>query len=83
MTMATRWYSVGVRPGDSTQTVRILGWSRDRERAAARPGTVEAYPAARRRGAAAKARRARGFDIDWRAYDLRGRKFTSGPAPGA
>jgi hypothetical protein len=66
--VSQRWYSVGVRPGDDTQTVRILGWSRDREHAIARPGTVEAYHASSRKVAANKARKDRGFEIEWRAF---------------
>lgn len=67
--MATyRWYSVGVRPLDSTQTVRILGWSRDRAKAMAVKGTIEAYHASSRQMAARRARADRGFEIEWRKF---------------
>lgn len=67
--MAQRWYSVGHRnPGDRDSPVEILGWSRDRSRAIARTGTIEAYYASSRKAAAAKAKADRGFEINWRKY---------------
>jgi hypothetical protein len=67
--MATyRWYSIGNRPHGDGQTVEILGWSRDRSKAMAVRGTIEAYYASSRRMAANKARADRGFEINWRKY---------------
>jgi hypothetical protein len=63
-----RWYSVGVRPFDSTQKIQILGWSRDRSRALAVQGTVEAYYASSRKMAARRAKADRGFEIEWRKF---------------
>jgi hypothetical protein len=62
-----RWYSVGIFPhGDGKVT--ILGWSRDRLRAMAVKGTIEAYRASSRKSAAVKAKADRGFEIGWRKY---------------
>ena len=67
--MATyRWYSVGVFPHDSTETVKILGWSKSQPRALAVQGTVAAYYASSRKMAARMAKRDRGFDIEWRKF---------------
>lgn len=67
--MATyRWYSIGTgQPYGSTE-VKILGWSRDRLRAMAVTGTIEAYYASSREMAARKAKADRGFEINWRKY---------------
>ena len=62
-----RWYSVGQRPfGDGS--VVILGWSRDRGRAMAVQGTIEAYYASSREMAARKAKADRGFEIVWKKF---------------
>jgi hypothetical protein len=67
--MATyRWYSTGIRPHGDSETVEILGWSRDQLRAMAVTGTIEAYWASSRRMAARMARADRGFEIEWRKY---------------
>ena len=63
-----RWYSVGRRVHGDGKTVEILGWSRDRGRAMAVQGTIEAYYASSRRMAAGMARRDRGFEIEWRKF---------------
>jgi hypothetical protein len=66
MTNSYRWYSVGHHPRSDRSKVEILGWSRDRARAMAREGTIEAYWASSRRSAAVKAKADRGFEIEWR-----------------
>ena len=64
MTATYRWYSVGHRPHGDGRTAEILSWSRDRLRAMAVSGTIEAYYASSRRMAARKAKADRGFE--WR-----------------
>ena len=63
-----RWYSVGHRPRGDGRTVEILGWSRDRNRAMAVEGVIEAYWASSRKMAARKAKHDRGFEIEWRKF---------------
>jgi len=78
--MATyRWYSVGQRyatqsqPAPDSDKIVILGWSRDRLRAMRVKGTIEAYYASSRRMAARMAKADRGFEIEWRKFDVRSR----------
>jgi len=68
MSATYRWYSVGRHPQGDGRTITILGWSKDRLKAMARAGTIEAYYAANRKMAAAKAKADRGFEIEWRKY---------------
>lgn len=68
MSATYRWYSIGHRPLGDGRTVEILGWSRDRLRAMAVKGTIEAYYASSRLQAARKAKADRGFEIEWRKY---------------
>lgn len=63
-----RWYSVGHRVHGDGRTVEILGWSRDRLRAMAVRGTIEAYYASSRQMVACKAKADRGFEIEWRKF---------------
>jgi len=65
--MATyRWYIIGTRR--DSETVQILGWSRDRIAALGRPGVIAVYYASSRRMAARLAKADRGFEIKWRKY---------------
>ena len=50
MTATYRWYTIGRRRGSSK--IEILGWSRNRIAALARPGTINAYHASSREMAA-------------------------------
>jgi hypothetical protein len=67
VTNSYRWYSIGIFP-HSDGKVTILGYSRDRMRAMAVKGTIEAYWASSRRSAAVKAKADRGFEIEWRKF---------------
>lgn len=68
MTARYRWYSVGNRPHGDGQTAEILGWSRDRLKAMAVKGTIEAYYASSREMAARRAKADRDFEIKWRKF---------------
>lgn len=63
-----RWYSIGLRPHGDDRIIEILGWSRDRLKAMAVKGTIEAYYASSREMAARRAKADRGFEIEWRKY---------------
>jgi hypothetical protein len=78
MSARYRWYSIGFRRTDqqirlgqpATEKPEILGWSRNRITALGRTGTVAVYYASSRRMAARMAKHDRGFDIEWKKFDL-------------